>query len=440
MTTDYGAHWTPMTNGLPADQYVFVVRQDPREPRLLFAGTRSTAYVSLDGGAQWQPFTLNLPGVQVRDLAIDVREGELVAATHGRAFWILDNLALLEQLARQTSLLRRERAALRARDRVAHQAYGGRNFRSRTSARIRGMVRAVFFNLPPPTTARRRRRSRSSIRTARRFAASRCIRRKERKKLTPNRKRISMPSQRARDMEDLTAVKPGDNLFQWDLHYAPAFDSRASAFSTDDFPDSADGPTIVPGAYTVVLQYGSQRLQAPFNVALDPRMHPSRPISRRGSPSRCRSAAPSTFRSGDRRRDGRPQENVAAQVAASIARSPISCCSTFIRAKPTCCTNQSSRAARFLAQLARRRYQRPTPPSTRRIRILGAGRSRRSATEGPRAVKVSYVGFALATVFALAGCGQFAAPRRRRHRRSAPRPHRRNAKINVRSRNTRKSG
>ncbi len=118
-TTDYGAHWTHDDSGLPSDQYVFRVRQDPREPRLLFAGTRSTAYVSLDGGAQWQPLTLNLPGVQVRDLAIDTREGELVAATHGRAFWILDNLALLEQLARQTELQRCANAAVRSGDGMA---------------------------------------------------------------------------------------------------------------------------------------------------------------------------------------------------------------------------------------------------------------------------------------------------------------------------------
>ena len=89
-----------LTTGLPNDQYVFVVRQDPREPRVLLAGTRTTVYVSLDGGARWQPLSLNLPGVQVRDLAIDGRQGDVAVATHGRAFWILDNLALIEQLAR----------------------------------------------------------------------------------------------------------------------------------------------------------------------------------------------------------------------------------------------------------------------------------------------------------------------------------------------------
>ena len=92
-----------MTTGLPDDESVFAVRQDPREPRLLFLGTQSTVYVSLDGGAHWQPLSLNLPHVQVRDIAINAREGELVAATHGRSFWMLDDLALLEQLASQTN-------------------------------------------------------------------------------------------------------------------------------------------------------------------------------------------------------------------------------------------------------------------------------------------------------------------------------------------------
>ena len=70
-------------------------------PNLLFAGTKNSVYVSFDGGAHWQPLKLNLPHVQVRALAINARQGALVAATHGRGFWVLDNIALLEQLAKQ---------------------------------------------------------------------------------------------------------------------------------------------------------------------------------------------------------------------------------------------------------------------------------------------------------------------------------------------------
>ncbi len=147
-TTDYGAHWTALTNGLPPDQYTFVVRQDPREPRLLFAGTRSTVYVSLDGGGQWQPLTLNLPGVQVRDLAIDAREGELVAATHGRAFWILDNLALLEQLAAQSSYSVASTQLFTPETAWLSNAYGGPPFSIPNFGENPDYGAEVFFNLP----------------------------------------------------------------------------------------------------------------------------------------------------------------------------------------------------------------------------------------------------------------------------------------------------
>ncbi len=97
-TTDLGAHWTAITDGVPHDAYAFAIRQDPSDADLMFLTTKNTVYVSFDGAARWQPLTLNLPPVQVRDLAIDTRQGDVVIATHGRSFWILDNLALLEQL------------------------------------------------------------------------------------------------------------------------------------------------------------------------------------------------------------------------------------------------------------------------------------------------------------------------------------------------------
>ncbi|HUJ15568.1 MAG TPA: glycosyl hydrolase, partial [Thermoanaerobaculia bacterium] len=99
-TTDFGRTWTAMNSGVPGDEYVMAVRQDPNDPDLLFLGAKNTVYVSFDGGAQWQPLTLNLPHAQVRDVQIDPRQGDVVIATHGRAFWILDNLTLLEQLTK----------------------------------------------------------------------------------------------------------------------------------------------------------------------------------------------------------------------------------------------------------------------------------------------------------------------------------------------------
>ena len=148
-TTDYGAHWTSLTSGLPADQYVFVVRQDPSEPRLLFAGTRSTAYVSLNGGETWQPLTLNLPGVQVRDLAIDLREDELVAATHGRAFWILDNVTLLRQLAHEESQSVASLQLFTPDTSWLSNAYGGPSFSIPEFGDNPAYGTAVYFNVPP---------------------------------------------------------------------------------------------------------------------------------------------------------------------------------------------------------------------------------------------------------------------------------------------------
>ncbi len=99
-TTDYGQHWASLMAGLPDDQYLFAVREDPAEPQLLLLGAKNTVFASFDGGADWRPLGLNLPRVQVRDLAINTRQGEVAIATHGRAFWILDNLSLLERLAK----------------------------------------------------------------------------------------------------------------------------------------------------------------------------------------------------------------------------------------------------------------------------------------------------------------------------------------------------
>ncbi len=277
-TVDYGSHWTQLTNGLPSNQYVFVVRQDPREPRLLFAGTRSTVYVSLDAGANWQPLTLDLPGVQVRDLAIDAREGELVAATHGRAYWILDNLALLEDLARQTSYTTTTAQLFAPETAWMTQSYGGGNFSAPGSGENPHYGARVFFNLPTnyngrtPVTLSFLDSTGATIRSFALHPAP-----KKTVDLTEDQRNASDAARlRARDLADTTAVKPGMNAFQWNLQYAPAFDPPGyNNDVTDDFADVGDGPTTLPGAYTVVMQYGSQKLQAPFTISVDPRVHPA---------------------------------------------------------------------------------------------------------------------------------------------------------------------
>src|SRR5256712_6945016 len=88
-TTDYGRTWRKIVNGIPATEFVRVVREDPVRRGLLFAGTERGVWGSFDDGASWQSLRRNLPLVPIHDLVI--KEGGLVAATHGRSFWILDD-------------------------------------------------------------------------------------------------------------------------------------------------------------------------------------------------------------------------------------------------------------------------------------------------------------------------------------------------------------
>jgi len=94
-TSDYGKNWTTLVNGLPAGNYVHAVRVDPKRTGLLFAGTEGGLYVSFDDGSHWQSLQLNLPVSPVNDLV--VKNNDLVVATHGRSFWLLDDIAPLRQ-------------------------------------------------------------------------------------------------------------------------------------------------------------------------------------------------------------------------------------------------------------------------------------------------------------------------------------------------------
>ena len=104
-TTDGGKTWTSIVNGLPRDErtgsWVNVLRADPKQPGLLFAGTETTVYVSFDNGDHWQSLRQNLPSTSIRDLTIhtDYHMNDLVIGTYGRGFWILDDITPLRQIA-----------------------------------------------------------------------------------------------------------------------------------------------------------------------------------------------------------------------------------------------------------------------------------------------------------------------------------------------------
>ncbi|HCR54725.1 MAG TPA: hypothetical protein DIW27_09930, partial [Cytophagales bacterium] len=103
MTTDYGKTWSTISGGLPQDDYVKVVRQDPHNPNLLFAGMEHGIFASWDKGKSWTKINVNLPPVSVRDLRVQARERDLVIGTHGRGAWILDDIRPLEEMGSATS-------------------------------------------------------------------------------------------------------------------------------------------------------------------------------------------------------------------------------------------------------------------------------------------------------------------------------------------------
>jgi photosystem II stability/assembly factor-like uncharacterized protein len=100
-TTDGGASWTAIAGGIPNGSFVNVVREDPQRRGLLYAGTERGVYVSFDDGALWQPLQLNLPVTSIRDIA--VHGNDLVIATHGRAFWVMDDVTSLRQMSEATA-------------------------------------------------------------------------------------------------------------------------------------------------------------------------------------------------------------------------------------------------------------------------------------------------------------------------------------------------
>jgi len=279
-TTDFGQHWTPLTNGLPDDSYVFDIRQDPNDPNLLFLGTKSTVYVSLDAGAHWQPLTLNLPVTQVRDIAINARQGELVIATHGRSFWVLDDLTFLEQLTKNPAVSTASAFLFAPQQAWLSHAYGkpNGNFGPTDVGQNPPFGATVFFNVPAtydgktPATLQFTDAQGQVVRSFNLHLM------KKQPKPSEQEQSQKTPEQLKKEQEEkLTGIEPGMNRFQWNLRYPDAtevkgFQPPVAAGGLDDTPE---GPQVTPGTYTAVLDYNGQKTQQTFNVALDPRLHAS---------------------------------------------------------------------------------------------------------------------------------------------------------------------
>ena len=296
-TTDLGQHWAPIVAGLPEDEFVFDIRQDPSESKLLFLGTRSTIYFTLDEGAHWQPLTLNLPVAQVRDIAINARQGQVVAATHGRAFWILDNLTFLEQLTKSPSVQSNASFLFAPQQAWLTHDYGFPDPDERRppdAGYNPPFGAAVFFHVPQnydgktPATLQFVDGQGKVIRSIPLHLATE-EEKKEKEKESAAQIGMHLETagpevdhseestdQKIREKEaKLAAIEPGMNLLQWDLRYPYATEVTGyhAPIAAGGLEDSVAGPVVAPGTYSVVLDYGGQKMQQTFSVALDPRLH-----------------------------------------------------------------------------------------------------------------------------------------------------------------------
>src|SRR5262249_44634714 len=238
-TTDYGKSWKLLVRGIPAGAFVRSVREDRKG--LLYAGTETGVYVSLDKGENWQSLQLNLPVVPITDLA--VKDDDLVAATQGRSFWILDDLTLLHQLAGRAP----EKVHLfRPKDVYRNDA---RQFNLPPYLPLgqnppTGLV--VYYSLPreipQPVSLTFEELDGKTIRT---FSG----------RGEPG-GRASRPAQ------------AGMNRFEWDLRYPDAHGIEGGTFLAGGSPR---GPLAVHRRYRVKLTAGDQSLSQEIEIKKDPR-------------------------------------------------------------------------------------------------------------------------------------------------------------------------
>lgn len=242
-TLDYGAHWTAITNGIPADEPVRSVREDPRRPGLLFAGTERGVWVSFDDGQSWQKLQRNLPVTQVSDLAVTAHD--LVIATHGRSFWVLDKIDVIRQL--DTS----------GRGARAVQLF-------RPAPTVSGIDPGVTVDYFLPRVPR-------SLTLDILDADGRLIRSFAGRYKSEKQEEIEKKAKEDGTLKPelpKPGMRAGLNRFTWDMTY-PGFTEFENMIL---WAAANRGPTALPGTYKVRLSVDGKALVQPAEIRLDPRV------------------------------------------------------------------------------------------------------------------------------------------------------------------------
>jgi photosystem II stability/assembly factor-like uncharacterized protein len=266
-TTDGGATWQSITEGIPADEFVMSVRADPVRRGLLYAGTSRTVYVSFDDGGLWQSLSLDLPTTWYRDLL--VHDGDLIAATQGRGIWILDDIEPLREAAEGATSpvhLFTPRTAIRMR------ADENRDTPWPPSTPVAenpptGAVLDYWLASPAdgPVTLTVEDEAGHVVRT---FSSADTAE--------------SLPADRYFQKEwvgtpPTLSTAAGMHRFVWDLRYprpdALSYGYSIAAVWRRHTPLDPRGPLALPGRYTVTLTVNGKSMTRPLEVKLDPRVH-----------------------------------------------------------------------------------------------------------------------------------------------------------------------
>jgi photosystem II stability/assembly factor-like uncharacterized protein len=264
-THDAGKTWTPIVEGLSAPSFVNAVREDPVRKGLLYAATETGVFVSFDDGDHWQSLQLNLPPASVRDLV--VAGNDLVVATHGRAFWILDDITPLRQLEPAMAGIRLDppAPALRLRSNVANDTP-----LPPEAATAPNPPEGAILDYDLPTAPE------GDIALEVIDASDAVVRRfSSRPEPEPAGEPPAFPDLWIKRASPLPK-KAGHNRFVWNLRY-PAPPTLLRTWGIDatvweGAPELPRGPFVLPGEYRVKLEAGGQTRMQPLTVKLDPRL------------------------------------------------------------------------------------------------------------------------------------------------------------------------
>jgi photosystem II stability/assembly factor-like uncharacterized protein len=260
-TNDGGKTWKEIVKGLPDDP-INVVREDPKQKGLLYAGSERAVYVSFDDGEHWQSLRLNMPATSIRDLVI--KDDDIVIGTHGRSFWILDNINSLRQIAQisvKTSTLYRPVVTYRVRWNMStdtplpQEEPAGENPPDGAIADyyLTNNAKEVSLDIID--------------------AKGKLIRHYSNKDTMYKVPNVNIPLYWIRPQQILSAEK-GAHRFTWDMRYAPlnipATYPIAAIYKNTE-PD-ATAPFVMPGNYTVKLTVEGKVLSQPLIIKMDPRV------------------------------------------------------------------------------------------------------------------------------------------------------------------------